>query len=440
MNVTELSKERVFFHDMVKFTWTIDWQGGSHSTVQHLCVKSVLNNNRCFIMPPGWRPAINALKAADDARDNLQRSLPLDVCKLECKLLGLPKRFDLPRYDLSPGACVALVDNGCRVNYVLIAHIDGDVWCCSPGATMKDGCILLNTVWMPDCCKTKNIVKDAWSDLVLKRRMGAHIMVQHLHQLLHEHTDAFFGLVAQKSWLIEEERVKNTKHNFDVVAASSFFESNPFMWENGFTHQQLTDIHFLWSWECKGEVQLSKQTTCSRYCIYGDVSLPNELFTDMALFERLLRRAKRETEQTYCTCTYLGVHAGLNKFEPDPSRWHDGGYKSKQQIWVEYKHIRNGETNRAYRVQVRVNNWLSRADRTPGNPLYTTSSRTLRFSIEFMDAFAQNRMDGMIFLGVCYDNPDRPDVIRQLPNDIDIQNKHGATATSSGHLLNLSDN
>ena len=44
-----------------------------------------------------------------------------------------------------------------------------------------------------------------------------------------------------------------------------------------------------------------------------------------------------------------------------------------------------------------------------------------------MDAFAQNYMDGMTFLGVCYDNPDRPEIMRHLPNDIDIQNEHGAT-------------
>ena len=41
-----------------------------------------------------------------------------------------------------------------------------------------------------------------------------------------------------------------------------------------------------------------------------------------------------------------------------------------------------------------------------------------------MDAFAQNRMSGMKFLGVCYDNPERPELLRQLPNEIDIQSEH----------------
>ena len=51
----------------------------------------------------------------------------------------------------------------------------------------------------------------------------------------------------------------------------------------------------------------------------------------------------------------------------------------------------------------------------------------------------QKCMDGMTFLGVCYDNPERPEIMRHLPNDIDIQNEDGATATSLGHLPNLSD-
>ena len=93
------------------------------------------------------------------------------------------------------------------------------------------------------------------------------------------------------------------------------------------------------------------------------------------------------------------------------------------------KHVRNAETNKAHRVQVRAGNWLDRGGRTPGHPLYTTSSRTLRFSIGFTDAFAQGRMDGMTFLGMCCYNPWKPDIMRHPPKDIDIQSEHGATAT-----------
>ena len=434
------SKESVSVRNSVDFKWTIAWQGGSHAAAHRLRVYNALSKDRSIPTPSGWDVALNALKLADHARDISQRSLPLDVRKLNCKLLGAPKRFDLPQNDLSPGACVALVVDGRRVNFVLVAHIHGDVWRCSPGASMQNGRILLDTVWRPGDCTTMNIVEDAWSGVALKRRMDCHIMIGHLQQLLREHAGSFFDLVANQIWLVETEHASKTNQALDVDAASACFESNPFLWEDVGGHKSQIKAYFIWSWEYKHELQFSKQATRLHNAIRGEVPLPKELFTDLALLERLLRRAKRETEQTYCTCTYLGTLVGPSKFEPDPSRWHGGGPKDFEQIWIEYKHVRNAETSKAHRVQVRANNWLGRDDRTPGHPLYTTSSRTLRFSIEFMDAFAQNRMNGMSFLGVCYDNPERPEIMRHLPNDIDIQNEHGATATFWGHLLKLSDN
>ena len=437
---TVSSKERVSVRNSVDFTWTIAWQGGRHTAVHRLCVYHALRKDRRIPMPPGWDIALDSLKLAVDARDISQRSLPLDVRKLNCKLLGAPKRFDLSQHDLSPGACVALVADGRRVNYVLVAHIHGDVWRCSPGAVMQNGRILPDTIWRPGDCKTKNIVEDAWSDVALKWRMNCHIMTDHLQQLLREHADSFFDLVANQIWLVETEHASKTNQALDVDAASACFESNPFLWEAVGGLNVDIKTYFIWSWEYKNEIQYATTATRLRNAFRGEVPLPKELFTDLYLFERLLRRGKRETEQTYCTCTYLGALVGPSKFEPDPSRWHGDGRKDFQRIWIEYKHVRNAETNKAHRVQVRANNWLDRDLRSPGHPLYTTSSRALRFSIEFMDAFAQNFMDGMTFLGVCYDNPERPEITRHLPNDIDIQNEHGATATSLGHLLNLSHN
>ena len=423
------SKGLVSVRNSVGFTWTIAWQGGSHTAAHHLRVDDALRKDRRIPMPPGWDVALNVLKLANHARDISQRSLPLNVRELKCQLLGVPKRFDLPQAGLSPGACVALMDDGRRVNYVLVAHVQGDVWCCSPGAVMQNGRILLDTVWRPEDCVTKNIVEDAWTGVALKRRMNSHMMVDHLQQLLCEHASLFFDLVANQVWRVEEARASKTNQALDVDAASACFESNPFNWEQVGGRVSQTQAYFIWSWEYKGDLQFSKQANRLDDAIRGDVPLPKELFTDLALLERLLRRAKRETEQTFCTCTYLGAQVGPNKFEPDPSRWHDGGRKSHRQIWIEYKHVRNADTNKAHRVQVRAHHWLDRGDRTPGHPLYTTSSRTLRFSLEFMDAFAQRRLEGMTFLGVCYDNPERPEIMRHLPNDIDIQNEHGATAT-----------
>ena len=429
---TVQSNAHVSVRSSVDFVWTIVWQGGSHTAVQRLRIDDALRKYRRIPMPPGWDVALHTLELAVHARDISQRSLPLDVRELGCQLLGVPKRFHLPQDCVSRGACVALVDNGRRVNYVLVAHVQGDLWRCSPGAVMQNGRMLLDTVWSQNDCKTKNIVEDAWSGVALKHRISSHVMIDHLQQLLREHVDSFYALAANEAWRVEQDRAHNTNQAFDVKAASAGFESNPFVWESAGARISQAEVYFMWCWEFRGRHQHSKKAISLHNAIHHDVPLPNRLFTSVALLERLRRRAERETAQTHCTCTYLGALIGPNKFEPDPAGWNDGGWQSRQQIWIEYKHVRNAETNKAHRVQVRAHNWLGRVDRTPGNPLYTTSSRTLRFSIEFMDAFAQNRMDGMKFLGVCYDNPDRPCVIRQLPNDIDIQNEHGVAATLSG--------
>ena len=211
-------------------------------------------------MPPRWAVALNALKLANHAQDTSQRSLPLNVRELKCQLLDVPKRFNLPQAGLSPGACVALMDDGRRVNYVLVAHVQGDVWRCSPGAVMQSGRMLLDTVWRPSDCKTKNIVQDAWSGVALKRRMSSHVMVDHLQRLLREHADPFYDLVANEVWRIETQHARTSNQAFDVDAARSCFESNPFVWGNAggqVGHQ--CEVYFMWSWECRGELEFSKR-------------------------------------------------------------------------------------------------------------------------------------------------------------------------------------
>ena len=278
-------KGSISIRDSVNFTWTISWQGGNHTAIHRLCVHDALRKDRRIPMPPGWEAAVTALKIAGDARDISQRSLPPDVRKLNCKLLGVPKRFDLLQNVLSPGACVALTVNGGRVNYVLVAHVHGDEWRCSPGALMQNGRILLDTVWRPEECKTKNIVEDAWSAMALKWRMNSHIMTAHLQQLLRDHADSFFDLVANEVWRVEKDRASVTNQVLDVNAASAWFESNPFIWEQVGGRVSQIEAYFIWSWEYKGELRFAKQASKLHNAIRGDVPLPKELFTDLALLE-----------------------------------------------------------------------------------------------------------------------------------------------------------
>ena len=60
--------------------------------------------------------------------------------------------------------------------------------------------------------------------------------------------------------------------------------------------------------------------------VQGGVPLPDRLLEDTALHARLLKRAERETKQSYCPCQYLGLQtaAGANALEvPSARRRHD---------------------------------------------------------------------------------------------------------------------
>ena len=76
----------VSVRDSVNFMWAIIWQSCDHTAVQRLRVNNALSKDRRIPMPPGWDVALNALKLADTAQDISQKSLPLNVRNLNCKL------------------------------------------------------------------------------------------------------------------------------------------------------------------------------------------------------------------------------------------------------------------------------------------------------------------------------------------------------------------
>ncbi len=74
--------------------------------------------------------------------------------------------------------------------------------------------------------------------------------------------------------------------------------------------------------------------------------------------------------------------------------------------------------------------WVSRDCRV-AHPLQKGLPQKLKFSLEFMDAWArawsQQRPKGksMKYAGIVHDHSERPDLIRQLPNDgVDIQDEY----------------
>ena len=133
------SKEHsVSFRSLVEFEWTAEWSCGTETGSVTLQANDALKTNRSLPMPDGWHVALRALRLLHCARDTCDTERPLDVSRMDCRLLGQPKRVPALTDEtlLAPGACVALVEDGRRVNYVLVAHICSDRWLCSRGGRL----------------------------------------------------------------------------------------------------------------------------------------------------------------------------------------------------------------------------------------------------------------------------------------------------------------
>ena len=322
------------------------------------------------------------------------------------------------------------------MNYVLVAHVHADVWFCSPGGTLRGECVAKDALWYKGACVEKDLSQDLWRDRVPKRRVRMHVLAGNLRRLVQEHQTGFDALVADMTWEAEIRRSTIQTRPVDVESARAMYERNPFRWHSDGRVSQI-EVAFLWRWEQRGVSQFVRKTVRLDHAVEGEVPWPDGLLTDAALHRRLLNRVERESNQTYCPCRFLGLQTDTG-FEPNPAHWPRRGRKSQEKIWFEFSHIRNAATNKLHRVQVRADNLLNRCSRAPGNPLNVTAARSLRFSLDFTDAFANAKEPGMTFGGVMYKNAGRPEIVRQLPNDVDIQREKIWWNRSCGECICMS--
>jgi hypothetical protein len=413
-------KEQVVVKDFVTFTWEVVWSGGAEVAACELRINSALG--RGVPLPEKWDVALSAMKLLKDTRGISKQDLPPEVPFIHCDMLGVPRGVSIPQASARvPGACVIVTERGCPVNYVLVAHVHEDVWICSPGGTFDGEWMSKETLWQRSSCAMKDLSNELWQNHVPKRRVRAHVLSGNLQRLMQEHQGLFNALVAEMTCEAEIRRSKMHGRQFDIEIASAMYQRNPFCWETEGRTSKI-QIAFLWHWEQHGAACHSHKVVRLDHAVQGEVPRPERLITDASLHKRLLKRAERETKQNYCPCRYLGSQTAAG-FEPNPALWPlQSVRRGNFQIWVEFLHVRNAVTNKPHRVQVWANNWLNRY-RSPGNPLNVTASRSLRFSLEFMDAFAAEKEAGMTFAGVMYDNSERPEIVRQLPNDVDIQHE-----------------
>ena len=136
-----------------------------------------------------------------------------------------------------------------------------------------------------------------------------------------------------------------------------------------------------------------------------------------------------------CPCEVLGEKdENANMFQLDPAHW-EAQNKWNAKIWIAVPGVRKGDNNAPYRVLVIVKQWLLGKSVSP-HPLQTRLQTQRIFTVQFMDAFANNKFPGATFRGIVLENPGRPDFTRSLPNErLDIQNEPLYWDLASGHTI-----
>ena len=331
-------KEHILTTAFVVFTWAASWGSNAESKQVRVRVNNALDPQRRIPLPENWDVALGALGKLKDARQIPPAELPLNIMPPTCDLVGVPKPVLPALAGLAPGACVALSEGGSRVNYVLVAHVSGDVWFCSTGGKTFGETIVPETVWHGDFCAPRDVVRDAWDEaLRSKLRVAPRVKAGYLRTLMREHPAAFDALVAHKTWEAEELRASAGNRPVDFAAAGAMYERNPFVfvsyakWQGAgrLSHLQ---VEYLWRWHEGGVPRHERTSVRLDNAVGGKVPRPERLVVDYALRRRLEEAVARETNRSYCPCRYLGLQTETG-YEPDPAKWPDvSGPKSLQHI------------------------------------------------------------------------------------------------------------
>jgi len=134
--------------------------------------------------------------------------------------------------------------------------------------------------------------------------------------------------------------------------------------------------------------------------------------------QKLELAAQHETEETKVPCKYLGVKIG-DHFEEDPEKWCEYMHPSKSHatVWFEFPGVLQGDAhNEPLRVSARANDLIGDNPRTvPNNPLRSSTSLGLTFTVAFMQEVAKNVASGATYQGITYE-ADRPDIKLDVPN------------------------
>ena len=107
-------------------------------------------------------------------------------------------------------------------------------------------------------------------------------------------------------------------------------------------------------------------------------------------------------------CEHLGLDLGSGRFEHDPASWPAGsfprGWRTRVVVTLEWKYVARGDLKAPHRVRVRADNAMLQG--LPQDPLAQSGPKSLWFSVEFMEAYAEQRWPGTVYTGISYETAD----------------------------------
>ena len=355
-----------------------------------------------------------------------------DVC---CTFLGAPIRVQPHEgAETGPGSVVSL-KSPCRAGrrwYLTVAHVLGDLWLCADGSLDAGEALALDRLFAEDLLQLKDIVSDACEEPTLRphKRVRVHVKAPQVRAAVSAHAWRFSSLVARAKWRAEEIRSGLQGRALDLSQAAAGYAKDPMLWHAGGWESQI-EVAAAWLWRCRGELQYERLTSrldhwSQRRSIPLPPSLQPATESDQQIWEELLKAAEQAVADGYAPCAYLGLRTEDGRYEPDPSKWPTatarGAPKQQEPVFYEWLYVKHEQAREPYRVSVRVENILRHKAPVPGHPLNRAAHGSLCFTMRFLDEFAERRWPGTRYRGVTFDNPERPEIYEQLPNDgLDIQ-------------------
>ena len=221
-------------------------------------------------LPPDWQNAMRCRDLSSRAEAAPRALEAVDgVSELSCSLIGVPKLCCAPSGgEHWQGSIVALrTPSNARMNFALVAHIDGNRWFCHAGSFKASvpgapacGCLDEASLVVKDIA-----AENCGDERPAKRmRIKPHARESQLRELIDASSDAWRTLVAFATIKAEHTRAELRGREPDWQVALACFEKSAWRWEVADGWASQARVYFLWQWYDASRVGYAYEVTTQR--------------------------------------------------------------------------------------------------------------------------------------------------------------------------------